>query len=131
MKLIRILNEIKTSNYLILYHGTRVKNINNIKSNGLESKTHYGNGWYMLATDFESALYHATPDEDGGDVAVIEFKIPISDEKWKGYPLLWPAEVRTTKSSWYSLREPIPAKFIKKVHLVPFARYNQQKSKGF
>jgi len=131
MKLTKLLLEIEKTSYLKLYHGTRLKNVNNIKSNGLESKTHYGNGWYMLASDFESALYHATPDDDGGDVAVIEFKIPTTNVKWEGYPLLWPAEVRNSKSSWYSLREPIPAKFIKKVHFISFDKYKEQKSKGF
>lgn len=130
MKIRKLLFE-QDSKYLILYHGTRPKNITKIKSNGLTNSMHYENGWYMLASDIESAIYHATPDEDGGDVAVFEFKIPIGNRKWEGYPYLWPAEVRTSTSSWFALREPIPAKFIKKVHKIPHEKYITQKQKGF
>ncbi len=133
MKLKTILESLlSSSNKLTVYHGTMPKKVSSIKSKGLENKTGYDAGWYMVSTDFESALYHARPDEEGGSTVVIEFEIKYnSEDRWVGYPYLWKGEVRDSKSTWYALKEPIPAKFIKKIHTVPHDKWIQQKNSGF
>lgn len=118
--------------YLTLYHGTNLKFINNIKINGLISRHGYETaGWYMLSSDFESALFHANPEKEGMKVVVIEFKIMVTNEKWKGYPYLWPPTKRSDKSEWYALKQPIPKKFIKKIHYVSYENWTKQKNLGF
>lgn len=124
-----ILNE---SGKITVFHGTMPKFISSIKSNGLENKLGYSAGWYMVSTDFESALYHSRPDDDKGSTAVIEFEIEYdSEDRWVGYPYLWKGEVRNSNSTWYALKEPLPAKFIKKIHTVPYDKWIQQKNIGF
>lgn len=122
----------KTSNFITVFHGTMPKKLSKIKSSGLQSTNGYGQGWYMVATDFESALYHATPDEDGGNVVVIEFNIPTEEnDRWEGYPYLWKGYERNSNSTWYALKEELPSKFIKKVHTIPNDKWIGQKNKGY
>lgn len=116
-----------------LFHGINSKNLNSIKNNGITSPTGYHSPeWFMLSTDFESALYHATPGEDGEDVFIIELIVPIPDnEKWFGYPYLWKGYVRNDNSSWFSLKQPIPKEFINNVHNVSNLSWLKQKKNGF
>lgn len=121
------------NNKVTLYHGTLPKKVSLIKQKGLESPSGYDSAnWFMLSTDFESALYHATP-ENKSSVFVVEFEVPFekSERRWEGYPYLWPGEKRNDKSIWYALKQPLPKEFIKKIHEVPYEDYIQQKEKGF
>lgn len=120
-----------TGNTITVYHGTKRKFINQIKRNGLVNKTGYNQGWYMVSTDFDSALFHAHPEDDRGDVYVIEFQLPSTSERWEGYPYLWPGEVRSGKSTWYSLKQPLPKEFIQKVHSVGYDEWLTVKNQGF
>lgn len=115
---------------LTLYHGTILKKISSIEANGLVSNLGYGVGWYMLSSDFASALFHANAQE-GEDVPVIEFSIPKGNDHWEGYPYLWKEEKRDDNSSWYALMKPIPKEFIKKIHYVKYADWIKQKGEGF
>lgn len=113
---------------ITVYHGTHTKHVEKIKKDGLVSNVGYYNaGWYMVSTDFESALFHATPIENG-EVYVFEFEIPIVDGRWFGYPYLWKPYVRSDNSMWFALKEPIPAKYIKQVHEVKYQDWLEQKS---
>lgn len=114
---------------ITVYHGTHPKYVNDIKSQGLKSKA-LGPNWYMVATDFESALYHATPEGEN-DVVVFEFEVPVENTKWEGYPYFWPPYERSEKSSWFALKEPLGNELIKKVHHISYEDYLKQKSKGF
>ena len=132
-KLMNILLEISTT-MTTVYHGTRGgnKNIPSIKSNGLTNTMHYSPKWYMLSTDFESALYHASPSEDGGDVYVIEYEVPLDNEsKWMGYPFFWKSYDRSSKSQWYSLKMKLDSKYIKNIHKISNADWRKQKNEGF
>ena len=117
--------------FITLYHGTKPKFVNTIKKNGLVSNLGYGQGWYMLATDFESALYHAYSDENE-KVYVIEFKVPIIKSiYWDGFPYLWSGEVINDTSTWYALREKLPAKFISNIIEVDREDWLKQKNDKF
>lgn len=122
-------------NYITLYHGTKQKFVDDIKNNGLEDKTStpYQQGWYMLSTDFESALFHANPsDGDNKFVYVFEFKIPIiENDRWTGYPYLWKGTKINNNSTWFALMKKIPKKFISKIHEIPYEDWINQKQKGF
>ena len=86
-----LIKESKQSNTIKVFHGTKPKFVNDIKNNGLIDKSGYNQGWYMVSTDFESALFHAHPDNDNGDVYVIEFEIPnIHRTKRRSTPQLQP-----------------------------------------
>lgn len=116
-------------NYLKLYHGTSLKNISKIEKEGLISNIGYSAGWYMLSTDFESALYHGNALKEGDEVPVIEFEIPITEtDKWDGYPYVWVEEKRNDKSSWYAPKKAIPKEFIKKIHYVSYNDWLNQKN---
>jgi hypothetical protein len=66
--------------FLTVYHGTKPKFVENIKENGINNRPElYTQGWYMVSTDFESALFHANPDSKKDTVYVFEFKIPVID----------------------------------------------------
>ena len=120
------------STVLTVYHGTQSKFVADIKKNGLKDKTGYNQGWYMVSTDLESALYHATPDDKKDYVYVFEFAIPIiENDRWLGYPYLWKETKRNDKSSWFALMQKIPSKFIKEIHKIPYEDYLLQKSIGF
>ena len=125
-------NEFYNDNEVTLYHGTLPKHVQNIKSNGLESPKGYHDAqWYMLSTDFDSALFHAVPKDDSS-VFVAEFKIPFEEnDRWEGYPYLWPANKRDDKSRWYALKQPIPKEFLVDIHEVSNEDYAKQKLKGF
>jgi hypothetical protein len=114
---------------LTVYHGTKPKFVKEILNNGLIDKSGYNQGWYVLSTDFESALFHAHSDEDF--VPVIEFEIPLEHKKWFGYPYLWKGEKRNDNSTWFALKQPIPKEFITKVHKVPYEDWIKQKELGF
>lgn len=128
-----ILGEDHTSKKkLTIYHGTKPKFINDIKQNGLVDKNGYNQGWYMVSTDFESALFHAHPDEENGNVNVVEFSIPISEnDRWEGYPYLWDGERMNDNSTWYALMKPLPSNFIVKIHNVDYNKWKNQKNNGY
>lgn len=122
-------NEIKNDK-LTVYHGTKPKFVNDIRQNGLVNSNGYNQGWYMVSTDFESALYHAY--SDNGFVYVFEFEIPISDnDRWLGYPYLWKGSERDGNSTWFTLMQKLPKKFIKRVHKISYEDWLNQKYKGF
>ena len=129
MKIKSIISELAEKSFIRVFHGTMPKKVAKIKSSGLQSPAGYNQGWYMVSTDLESALYHAQPDEDGGSVSVIEFNIPNKiNDRWEGYPYLWKGNERNSNSTWYALKEEIPSKFIKKVHTISNERWLQQKT---
>lgn len=119
------LNEINDDivNNITLYHGTTQKHVSSIKSGGLINKEQSPT-WYMLSTDVNSAIFHSMPNE-GENSYVIEFNIPITNEKWEGYPYLWKPYERTDKSSWYAPKDVIPSNFITNVHEIPYETYNK------
>lgn len=118
--------------YLKVYHGTMNKKLPSIKSRGLESSMGYHNPeWYMVSTDFESALFHANGNEEEETIPVIEYKIPIKDGRWYGDPYFWPSYDRGVSSKWFSLKEVIPSEYIVKVHEIPYNNFIEQKRKGF
>lgn len=88
----------------------------------------------MVSTDFESALYHAYPNESDIEkyAYVIEFQIPNKKiERWDGYPYLWKGHKRKDDSIWFALMQKIPSDFIKKVHKVDYDTWQKQKQKGY
>ncbi len=118
--------------YLRVYHGTMNKKLPSIKSRGLESSMGYHNPeWYMVSTDFDSALFHANAKDEDETVPVIEYKIPLKDGKWNGDPYFWPAYERSEYSKWFSLKDIIPSEYIEKVHEVSYEDYIRKKNKGF
>lgn len=124
-----IKEEIKNyHNTLTVYHGTNNKFVNDIKYNGLiDKQNHYSQGWYIVSTDIESALFHATP-QDNEDATVFEFEIPITDNHyWVGYPYLWKGEKLNNKSTWYALKQPLPPNLIKNIHTIPHQDWLQRK----
>jgi len=117
---------------ITVYHGTHNKKTKSIESSGLEAQgmgyTHPQ--WYMVSTDFESALFHATPEE-GGSAVVFEFEVPLSNQKWEGFPYFWPPYERSDKSKWFALKQPLDSSLIKKIHYVDYSDYLKQKERGF
>ena len=112
---------------ITVYHGTTEKNVDNIKRKGLLDKQgHYSPTWYLVSTDFESALFHSNATEDDGAV-VIEFSIPLTNEAWDGQPWFWPPNVRGNDSKWYAPTKKIPKKFIKKIHKVSYDDFRKNK----
>lgn len=127
-------NLIKESknNIIKVFHGTKPKFVNNIKNNGLIDKLGYNQGWYMVSTDFESALFHAHPDENDNNVYVIEFEIPNNEnDRWDGYPYLWKGQKMKDNSTWFALMKQIPKEFIKKIHKIDYNKWINQKNVGF
>jgi hypothetical protein len=127
------LSEGSVDNEIItVYHGTKPKFLNNIKKDGLIDKSGYNQGWYMVSTDFESALFHAHPDDNDSNVYVIEFKIPNKEnERWEGYPYLWKGQKMKDNSTWFALMKQIPKEFIKKIHKINYDDWIKQKERGF
>jgi 8-oxo-dGTP pyrophosphatase MutT (NUDIX family) len=126
------LNESTDNKFITVYHGTKPKFVSSIKQNGLVDKSGYNQGWYVVSTDFESALFHSHPDEDKGDTNVIEFKIPINNnDKWLGYPYLWKGEKMNDNSTWFALMQKLPSEFITKIHTVDYDTFIKQKNSGF
>ena len=120
--------------YITVFHGTQPKFVEEIKKEGLVDKTgNYSQGWYMVSTGFNSALFHANPDEIQKDkIYVFEFKIPYDDSNyWVGYPYLWKAaDMNEDGTKWFALMKPIPSKFISRVIQVPYQDWINQKQKG-
>ena len=120
-----------------VYHGTSPKHVNNIEINGLIGESRLGANWYMVSTDFESALFHANSDNEEGNAVVIEFEVPIEVcGFFKGEPYLWEPYYRGVMkngegSSWYAIKNKIPTGCITKIHEVPYKEYKKQKSDGF
>lgn len=129
------INEIRNgkSETKTVYHGTSLKNVDKIKKHGLQagSMGYDSAGWYMVSTDFESALFHGVAVKDNDDVPVIEFEVPTDNVKWEGYPYFWPPFERNKSSKWFALKQPIPIKFIKKIHYVSYADFLKQKNEKF
>lgn len=128
----KILKESLGDDVKTVYHGTSQENVESIISGGLKagSKGYDDVNWFVVATDFKSALYHAK-SKDGGDVFVVEFEVPINNSKWEGFPYFWPPYTRNASSSWYALKRPIESEFIKKVHTVSYDEFLLQKSKKY
>ena len=118
---------------ITVYHGTKPKFLNNIKKDGLIDKSGYNQGWYMVSTDFESALFHANPSDGNKDfVYVFEFQIPITEnDRWVGYPYLWKGEKLNDNSTWFALKEKLPNDFISKIHKISYDDWIKQKERGF
>lgn len=118
-------------NTITVYHGTKPNRVDSIKANGLISNVGYDSaGWYMVSTDFESALYHASVEE-GQDAPVFEFEVPVTNEYWEGYPYLWPPATISSGAKWFALKQELPAEFISKIHQVPYEEYLRQKEEKF
>ena len=119
------------SDTITVYHGTNYKHVASIRRGGLKNNNGYTAGWYMVSTDLTSALYHTTPAEE--DFAYIfEFEIPcVENDRWKGYPYLWLGQKRNDNSTWFGIMRPIPSKFIKKIHKIPYAEWREVKGSGF
>lgn len=118
-------NDIK---YLTVYHGTNNKHVEDIKTNGLISNNYNQSGWYMVSTDFESALFHSTISDGEKFAYVFEFKIPLDEnERWLGYPYLWVPYIRNENSSWFALKQKIPSEYITKIHKVVYDEWLERK----
>lgn len=129
---IELINESLNKKFITVYHGTKPKFVSSIKQNGLIDKSGYNQGWYVVSTDFESALFHSHPDEDKGDTNVIEFKVPINDnDKWLGYPYLWKGQKMNGNSTWFALMQKLPTEFITKIHTINYDTFMKQKNAGF
>tara|TARA_R110001592_G_scaffold191530_1_gene437799 strand:+ start:255 stop:668 length:414 start_codon:yes stop_codon:yes gene_type:complete len=115
--------------YVTVYHGTNPKHLDKIKTQGLISKVDNPE-WYMVSTDFPSALFHST-SVDKSNVYVFEFKVPLTNEMWEGYPYFWPPYVRNSNSTWYALKQPLKSDLIEKVHEIPYKKFKNQKEIGF
>ena len=127
----KVLNEDSKQTFTV-FHGTKEKFVEDIKANGLINPSgNYNQGWYVVSIDIESALFHAYA-EKGEDAYVFEFEIPIIENHfWKGHPYLWKGEERNSNSTWFAQMKPIPKKFIKKLHKIPYEEWLAQKNKGF
>lgn len=123
---------IENTNKITVFHGTKPQFVNKIKQDGLVDNTGYNQGWYMVSTDFESALFHANPESEGGDVYVIEFEIPNHEnDRWEGYPYLWKGQKMKDNSTWFALMQKLPKEFIKKIHKIKYQDWIEQKNSGF
>ncbi len=116
---------------ITVFHGTNIKHVNSIKNKGLISKNYDSPNWYMVSTDFESALYHSSYSNEGDDVCVISFTLPITDNKWFGYPFLWPEYERSDNSKWFALKKPLDSKYITNIEYISYEEYIKQKHNGF
>lgn len=115
---------------LTLYHGTTKDKVDSILKEGLKSPN-----WYMLATNFGSALYHANATKENEAVVIeIQLTIPKNDDDflWKGYPILYPEYKHDNSDiSWFALEQIIEPENIKKIHTVSYDSYLEQKNNGF
>lgn len=110
-----------------LYHGTSFKNLENILKNGFEANEALGANWYVFSSDFSSALFHASTNENE-EAIVIEFDIPIFNNDFSTHaPYLWNPYHRNENSCWFAAQTNIPPEFINKVHKVPYEIYKTQK----
>ena len=114
---------------LIVYHGTSIKNIDNIKRNGLKSSVGYSSPkWYMVCTDIESAIFHSYLDENIKKSVVVKFSLSISNLKWVGFPYLWKPYIRNINSKWFALKQYLLKEFI--VEIKFFSEKEYLKVKG-
>jgi len=116
-----------------VYHGTNTGKVGSIKSKGLISPLGYDNPeWFMVSTDFESALFHATPINEGS-VYVFEFNVPVEakSKRWFGYPYFWKGYERTSTSTWFALKQPLPRTFITTVHEITYSDWIDRKIKKY
>lgn len=118
---------------ITVFHGTIQKHLGSIKKNGLNDNSNSsGANWYMVSTDFASALYHASPEKNESAI-VIEIELEIK-EKFDGLlthtPYLWNPHVRSESSAWFGLYKSIPPSCIKKVHKIENNLYLKQKEMG-
>ena len=84
----------------------------------------------MVSTDLESALFHATAEE-GEKAPVVEFKVPVDNSKWEGYPYFWPPYNRNDNSKWFALKQPLLKEFITKIHNISYDDFVKQKIEKF
>jgi len=126
------INEGEINKKIKVYHGTSLKKANSIKQHGLTSVAMgYDNaGWYMVSTDFASALFHATAMETGDEVVVFEFIVPVENRRWEGDPYFWPPYERNDNSKWFALKQPLSANLISNVNYVSYEDFIAQKNKG-
>ena len=115
---------------IVVFHGTLAKFVNPIKNNGLVAKNYHDAKWFMVSTDLESALFHATPNE-GESAYIFEFKVPVTNDKWEGYPYFWPPYIRENGHKWFALKQALDSKYITNLHEVTYEEYLEQKNKGF
>lgn len=125
---------------ITVFHGTMPKKVDSIKQNGLQAPSSMGYdsaGWYMVSTDFASALFHANI-EKGEKAPVFEFEVPCEgyfkspeNIKWEGYPYFWPPYERSAESKWFALKQPIPSGMIKKIHYINYDEWIQRKINRF
>ena len=126
--------------YLILYHGTHSKKVNDIKNKGLmpDNSSLYSPTWFMLSTTKPSAIFHANySPEDNMFPYLITFKIPKTQNErfikkgWEGHPYLWKKEKIgvNKKSYWYALMQPIPKEFIYKIEKINPSLFQRIKNK--
>lgn len=126
--------------YLILYHGTHSKRINDIKNKGLipDNSSLYTPTWYMLSTTKPSAIFHANYSPDDNMLPyLVTFRIPKTEDErfikmgWEGNPYLWKKEKIgvNKKTYWYALMQPIPKEFISKIEKINLPLYQKIKNK--
>lgn len=129
-KIKKLLRESLEENYINVFHGTNEKFAEDIKSKGLTADNYQSPNWFMVSTDFESALFHSTPKEEG-IAYVFEFKIPVDNSKWIGYPFFWKSYDRNESSKWYALKQLLNPEFIINIHKVNYDEFLKQKNKGY
>jgi hypothetical protein len=127
----KLLNE-SSNHTLTVFHGTKEKFVEDIQRNGLINPSgNYNQGWYVVSTDIESALFHAYAEENSF-AFVFEFEIPLKENHfWEGYPYLWKGEKRGSNSTWFAQMKPIPKEYIKKIHQISYKDWISQKNHGF
>jgi len=117
MMLIRQLLESARPQTLTVFHGSG-PHADGIRQNGLVAGPmgYHSPGWYVVATDFDSALLHATTRD--GVATIFEFEVPITNARWEGDPYFWPPADMGDGQKWFAMQRPLPAEFIRKVHQV-------------
>lgn len=125
------LNEVRGGEpgFVTVFHGTHEDRVPDIEADGLKAGSvgYSSSQWYMVATDMDSAVFHTTPKDDR-DAYVIEFKVPVDNSKWEGFPYFWPPYDRKPGSKWFALKQPIPSEFIQKVHKISNEDYIKSKN---
>ena len=117
-------------NFIKVFHGTSIKNLESIKRDGLVNERGYGDAqWYMVSTDFQSAIFHSRVNE-GDEALVVEFKVPVTNKHWDGNPQFWPPHEREDDSKWYALKEPISKDNIENIYKIPYEEFVKYKNKG-
>ncbi len=119
---------------ITLFHGTTADKISSILRQGIVNKTNDPN-WYMLASNFGSALFHCNADKYIKAVVIeVHLTLPeVGDNVfWNGYPALYPEYKHDNADiSWFAPNEVIKPECIAKVHVVELESFLAQKSNGF